>query len=183
MTQNSSVNFKLIHFLLWTKGSHQNPNFDTFKCSCKNLPNFSRHFSNHKSVFLQNLRNSSVSRKITPLYFCSSNIIYFCHKEPIKTNFLDFRVLRSKFVKFLMSILKRQFSSSSICVSFFIVMTQNSPVNFKLIHFLLWKKGSHQSSNFGTFECSRENLRIANSSVYLHYMYIFHCNNFEHFCV
>ena len=116
MTQNSSVNFKLIHFLLWTKGSHQNPNFDTFKCSGKNLPNFSRHFSNHKSVFLQNLRNSSVSRKITPLYFCSSNIIYFCHKEPIKTNFLDFRVLRSKFVKFLMSILKRQFSSSSICV-------------------------------------------------------------------
>ena len=27
-------------------------------------------------------------------------------------------------------------------------MTQNSPVNFKLIHFVLWIKGSHQSLNF-----------------------------------
>ena len=27
MTQNSSVNFKVINFLLWIKGSHQSPNF------------------------------------------------------------------------------------------------------------------------------------------------------------
>ena len=92
------------------------------------------------------------------LYFCSSSNIYFGHKEPIKTNFLDFRVLGSKFVEFLMSVLKQQVSSSSICVSFFIVMTHNSSVNFKVIHFLLWAKGSHQSSNFDTFECSGENL-------------------------
>ena len=57
-------------------------------------------------------------------------------------------MLGSKFVKFLMSILKRQFSSSSIFASFFIAITYNSSVNFKLIHFLLWTKGSHQSSNF-----------------------------------
>ena len=61
MTYNSSVNFKVIPFLLWTKGSHQSPNFDTFKCSGENLPNFSSLFSNHKSVFLQNLHISSVS--------------------------------------------------------------------------------------------------------------------------
>ena len=61
MTHNSSVNFKVIPFLLWTKGSHQSPNFDTFKCSGENLPNFSCLFSNHWSVFLQNLHNSSVS--------------------------------------------------------------------------------------------------------------------------
>ena len=85
MTHNSSVNFKVIPFLLWTKGSHQSPNFDTFKCSGENLPNFSCHFSNHQSVSLQNLHNSSVLWKITPLYFSSSNIIYFGHKEPIKT--------------------------------------------------------------------------------------------------
>ena len=84
MTHNSPVNFKVIPFLLWTKGSHQSPNFDTFKCSGENLPNFSSLFSNHKSVFLQNFHNSSVSWKITPLYFCSSNNIYF-YKEPIKT--------------------------------------------------------------------------------------------------
>ena len=81
---NSFANFKLIHFLLWTKESNQSPNFDTFKCSGENLPNFSCHFPNHKSVFLQILHHSSVSWKITPLYCFSSNIIYFGHKEPIK---------------------------------------------------------------------------------------------------
>ena len=39
MTHDSSVNFKLINFLLWTKRSHQSPNFDTFECSGENLPN------------------------------------------------------------------------------------------------------------------------------------------------
>ena len=50
-----------------------------------------------------------------------------------------------------MSILKRQVSSSSIFVSLFIVMTRNSTVNLKLLHFLFWTKGSYQSSNFDTF--------------------------------
>ena len=74
------------------------------------------------------------------------------------TSFLDFWVLWPKFVKFLMSILKRQVSSSSTFVSFFIFMAHNSSVNFKVIHFLLWTKESHQSSNFDIFECSGENL-------------------------
>ena len=83
MTHDFPVNFKVILFLIWTIGPHQSPNFDTFKCSGENLPNFSSLFSNHKSVFLQNLHISSVSWKITPLYFCSSNNTYFDHKEPI----------------------------------------------------------------------------------------------------
>ena len=82
---NSSVNFKLINFLLWTKGSHQNPNFHFFKCSGGNLPNFSCHFSNHKSVFLRILYHYLVSWKMTPLYCFSSNIVYFGPKEPINT--------------------------------------------------------------------------------------------------
>ena len=57
----------------------------TFSSALVKLSNFSSFFSNHKSVFLQNLHNSSVSWKTTPLYFCSSNNIYFGHKEPIKT--------------------------------------------------------------------------------------------------
>ena len=69
MTHESSVNFKVVHFLLGTKRSHQNPNFDTFKCSSENLPNFPFHFSNRKSIFLQILHHSSVSWKLTPLYF------------------------------------------------------------------------------------------------------------------
>ena len=81
---------KLIHFLLRTKGSHQNPNFETFKCSSENSPYSSCHFPNHKSVFpqilhqsispnschfwnkrsvfLQILHQSSRSWDITPLY-------------------------------------------------------------------------------------------------------------------
>ena len=72
-------------------------------------------------------------------------------------------MLGSKFVKFFLSILKRQFNSSSIFVSFFIVMTHNSYVSFKRIHFLLWIKGSHQSSNSDTCECSGENLPNSSS--------------------
>ena len=67
MTNNSSVSMKVIPFLLWIKISCQSPNFDTFKRSGESLPNFSCYFSNHKSVFLQNLRNSSVSWKLTLL--------------------------------------------------------------------------------------------------------------------
>ena len=82
MTHNSSVKFKLKHFLLWIKGSHQSPNFETFKCSCENLPYSSCHFPNHKSVFLQILHYSSVSRK----YFFRSNVKYFVQKESIQVD-------------------------------------------------------------------------------------------------
>ena len=109
MTHNSTVNFKLIHFLLWTKGSHQSSNFDTFECSGENLSNSSCHFPSSKSVFLQILHHSSmpwkitplqsialqilytssVLWKITPLYFFSSNNINFSQKEPIKVNIFE----------------------------------------------------------------------------------------------
>ena len=65
-------------------------------------------------------------------------------------------MLGSKFIKFLMSILKWQVNSSSNFASFFIVMTYNSSADFKLILFLLWIKGS-QSPNF-TNECSGKSL-------------------------
>ena len=94
-TYNSSVNFKLKHFLLWTKGSHQSPNFDTFKCSGENLPNSSCHFPSNKSVFLQILHHSSVSWKITPLYFFSSNNIHFAQKKPIEVK-ISFRLLSAQ---------------------------------------------------------------------------------------
>ena len=67
-------------------------------------------------------------------------------------------MLRTKFVRFLMSILNWQVNSSSNFASFFIVMTHNSLVSFELMHFLLWIKGSNQSPNFETFEFSVENL-------------------------
>ena len=57
-----------------------------------------------------------------------------------------------------MSILKWQVNSSSNFASFFIVMTHNSFVNFKLIRFLLWIKGPHQTPNFEILKYSGEDL-------------------------
>ena len=91
MTHNSSVNFKVIPFLLWTKGSHQSLNFDTFKCSSENVPNFC-HFSNNKSVFLQILKHSLVPWKVTPQYFFRSNIKYFDNRNQWKRTFLSVQV-------------------------------------------------------------------------------------------
>ena len=54
--------------------------------------------------------------------------------------FLDFRGLESKFVKFLMSILKWQVNSSSIFVSPFISMTHNSSINFNSYIFYFGQK-------------------------------------------
>ena len=90
--------------------------------------------------------------------FLSSNIIYLGQRSQLKSNFLDFQVLESKFIKLLMSVLKWQVNSSSNFALLFIVMRHNSSVNFKGTAFLLWTKGSHQNPNFDTFECSGENL-------------------------
>ena len=81
MTKNSPVNFKLIHFLLWIKESHQSTNFETFKCSRESFPNSSCNFWKQKSVFLQILHQYSVPSNITPLYFLSWSIIYFGQKQ------------------------------------------------------------------------------------------------------
>ena len=35
ITYNSSVSLQLMYFLFWTKGSYENTNFDTVKCSDK----------------------------------------------------------------------------------------------------------------------------------------------------
>ena len=57
-----------------------------------------------------------------------------------------------------MSVLKRQVNSSSDFSPFFSVVAYNSFVNLQLMHFLLWKKASHENTNFDTFTCSDENL-------------------------
>ena len=57
--------------------------------SGENLPKFSCYFPNHKLVFLQVLHHSSVSWKITPLYFFSLNIISFSQKHAIKMHIFE----------------------------------------------------------------------------------------------
>ena len=71
--------------------------FETFKCLDQILSNSLCQFWNN-SISLQIFYPSSVSWKIIPLYFFSSNNLYFGHKEPIKTkNILRLSSARVKF--------------------------------------------------------------------------------------
>ena len=71
---------------------------------------------------------------------------------------LYFRLLDSTFAKFFVSVLKWQVTSFSNFALFFIVMTRNFIVIFKVIHFILWIKRSYKSPNFDSFRWSAENL-------------------------
>ena len=133
------------------KGSYQSRNFDTLKWSGENLLNLLCHFLNYKSVFLQNLYNSSVSWK-TPLYFvaqayvlCSSSLCTLVTRSQLKHKCFRLSSARVK----IREVLHVNFKTANQFLFNFcsIVMTHDSSVNFKLIHFLLWAKGSHQSSN------------------------------------
>ena len=91
ITHNSSENFKLIHFLVWIKGFHQNCSFETFKCSGENLPYSSYHFPEYKSFFLQILHHSSVSWEITPLYLFRLNVVYKIKRTNQNKHFENFK--------------------------------------------------------------------------------------------
>ena len=95
--------------------------------ACKNLPNSSCHFWKHKSVFFKFCINLQ-SYQTTPLYFFSSNVIYIGRKETIKVNVFETWVLSSKFVKFLMSVLKRQVNFPPNFASLFSVMKDSSAI-------------------------------------------------------
>ena len=89
VTRNSNINLKLRDSLLWTKGSHQSSNLDTFQFSGENLQNSSCHFPSNMSVFLQILQHSSISWKITAPYLFNLSNTYFSQKESIKKKIFD----------------------------------------------------------------------------------------------
>ena len=63
--------------------------FETFECSGQNLSNSLCQFWNDKSIPHQILYPCSIPWNITPLYFFSSNNIYFAQKEHIKMNIFE----------------------------------------------------------------------------------------------
>ena len=63
--------------------------FETFECSGQILSNSLCQFWNDKSIPLQILYPYSISWKITPLHFFSSNNIYFAQKEHIKMKIFE----------------------------------------------------------------------------------------------
>ena len=107
-----------------------------------------------KPGFTQILSDCSVSWKITPLYFCCRNLVYIGQKEPIENKFSDFWVAGWKFTKFLMSYLKPEVSFSLSFASLSSVMRYNYFVLFQLKLYMIWTKGTHQSTKFQTFNCS-----------------------------
>ena len=125
MTHNFPVNFKFIYFQLWTKESHQGPNFEIFKCSGENLPNCSCYFPSHKSVFLQILHHSLVSWKITPLYVFRSNIIFTFHgRDESKCTFFRLLIGQIKIYQILISFETTNHFSFKFCINFQYYETQ-----------------------------------------------------------
>ena len=106
--------------MLWTKRAHQCAIFRLLGALMKVHPILHTIFKTARSGFIQILHHCSVSWKITPLYFFSSNLIYFGQK------LLVFWVVWWKFTKFLMSYLKLQVSFSLNFASLFSVMGDKS---------------------------------------------------------
>ena len=75
--QNDSGRSGCFEFLFWFNSAIL---LSRMKSPCKSLPNSSCYFWIHKSV----LHQSSVPSNTTPLYFFTSNIIYFGQKQLTK---------------------------------------------------------------------------------------------------
>ena len=125
--------------------------FETFECSGQNLSNSLCQFWNNKSIPLQILYPTSVSWKITPLYFFSSNNIYFAQKEHIKMKIFEtFKCSGQN----LSNSSCQLWNDKSIPLQILRHLTDNSSVDFKVILFQLWIKGSNQNPNLENFKSS-----------------------------
>ena len=85
MTDNTSVNFKLIPCQLWIKGSHQNPNFETFKCSGEicHIPYVVFQTTSHLKVMLDKSVNNVLGEGMQ----------FLDKRSPLNFDSLDFRQL------------------------------------------------------------------------------------------
>ena len=144
---NSSLNFKLIHFLIKIP-------ILTLSSALVKICQISHVIFQTTSQFFFKFCITLQCHERWLLYTVLAQTYTLVTRSPLKPKFLDFQVLGSKFIKFLMSIFKRQVNSSSDFASFFIVVIHNFSLNFNLILFLLWIKRSYQSPNFETFNCS-----------------------------
>ena len=130
--------------------------FKTFKCSGQNSSNSSCQFWNNKSISGQILHHSSVSWKITPLYFLGETL-YTSHKrKQLKRKFWEFWILKSKFAEFL-SFLKQQISFSSNFASLLSVMRY---VLYTFLAKILYTFNKSSLSKYKFGEISHEQLKV-----------------------
>ena len=117
---------------------------------CWNSPNFSCHFSKHKSFAFQILHHFSVLWHITLLYFfwLKHNILLtkVAHQS---ASFQIYWHIALKLYKFLMPFLVPRVNFSS----------KESLFHLKL--FILWTKGANYSANFKIFYCSFYKQRVS----------------------
>ena len=109
-----------------------------------------------RSRFILSLHHCSVSWKITPLYYFSSNLIYFRQKDPMDVKFSSFWVNGWEFTKFLMSYLKPPVSFPLEFALLFSVIRDTFSVLFQLKLYMVWTKGDHQYTQLQIFDCSCE---------------------------
>ena len=136
---------------------------ETFKCSGENSPNYSCHFWKQKSLFLQILHQYSASSNILPSTLLTQTLYTLVKDSLLKSKFLRFSSARIKIrqishvnfeltsqflLNFFPNVGFEVVNSFSNFASFFIAIKHNSPLNFKLIHFLLGIKVPHKSPNF-----------------------------------
>ena len=101
--------------------------------------------SNFTSIFSAIKHNSSV-------LFLAQALYTLVKSSSLKFKFLRFSSARVKICQ--ISHINFELTSQVLFsfASFFILMTHNFPVNFKLIRFLFWIKGPSKSPSFQTFE-------------------------------
>ena len=114
-----------------------------FECSNESLAIPHAIFETKRSGFIQVMHHSSVSWKITPQYFFSSNLIYFEQNSPSKRNFWTFEWLG-------------EYSSNSACHIWNHKSVYHSRMSWEMKLFMIWAKRVHQSVKFHTFDCSCE---------------------------
>ena len=150
MTHNSLVNVKLIYFLLSIKRSHKVPIFSPLNVLWQTFAKFLMLFLKAQFSFASIFHQYSVPSNITPLYFFSSNIIYFGQKQSIKVQIFEIFECSGQ----NLSNSSCQFwTDKSIPPQILLhspLSWHNSPVSFKLVHFQLSAKECHQSANFET---------------------------------
>ena len=85
---NSPVNFKLIHFLLWIKGSHQSPNFYTFERALVKFANFLLLFLKAQVSFPSNFASIfSAIKHNTSVFFLAQTLYALVKSSPLKCKF------------------------------------------------------------------------------------------------
>ena len=143
-----------MHFLLWTKGFHENTNFDIFKCSDKNLPNFSCPFPNHKSVFLEISHDSYNSSVL----FSFKHYI-LCTNGTNQSKYKFFRLFSARIkIHQVLVIFEKKTSFSSNFALLFDIMRHNSSILYLSETLYTFSKSSLSKYKFG--EISPEQLKV-----------------------